>query len=216
MLVTTTGCEMTWTKWTQWIELPDTKPDNPQDSEVKQTKDDATPAEGESGQRKGEYALRPAYQRASLVAGYLLIGVVVASALLGCRSRIIRRIYILPPANASRAVALPLNAAIRQGKPSKDTRVVIQCAPHSDSRGKVILMRDCSLGKGAMESELTLSVKDTRGFYWFALEDATVDGHKLPVGDVREAMFKKFYGEKKGKKMRSEEKWMEGLLSKKS
>ncbi|KAI0941436.1 hypothetical protein AcW1_003333 [Taiwanofungus camphoratus] len=212
LVVTAASCELVWNHWTHWEETPIDN-SSAQPSELTNGK----APERSASQSTGQYVLRPWWQRGPFAFGQLFLGLALAGVLLGSRSRIVRRLYILPPASGSTSVPAPTKTAqsassiAKPGRGKSDERrLVIQCVHHFRTQGKVLPMRDCILDKGQNETELTLRANDIKGHFWFGLNNATINGQKLPLWKVRDEIFTSWYGEERGKRVRAEEKWKNG------
>lgn len=210
IITTVTACELTWNHWTQWEALPD-EPESG-DSAAK-----PTAQEKDAKEKKGHYVLRSWWQRVPFAGGQLFLGIALAALILGSRSRIVRRLYILPPASPSSSTSqTAVRAPILSAAPSGNGRIVLQGVDHWRTQGKVFPKTECTLERGKDESELILWINNVRGHHWFGMQDATINGKKLPVWQSREEIFKAWYGEEKGKKMSVEERWKSGPVLKSS
>ncbi|KAH9922581.1 hypothetical protein B0H21DRAFT_701452 [Amylocystis lapponica] len=179
LVVTAAACELTWSHWTVW-------------------------EDGDGKEAAGRYVARPWYIRGGFALGQLFLGVAVASLLLGGRSRLVRRLWILPP--------LPAPALDQTGKDAR--RLRIQSMHHFRRQGKEYPLRHCMLKRGVDEKEMLIHVADVRGRFWVGLEGASINGEKLPVWKARDAIYTSWYGEEKGRKLRAEEKWKSGPVLK--
>ncbi|OCH93525.1 hypothetical protein OBBRIDRAFT_771540 [Obba rivulosa] len=204
LITTASAVELTWHYWTE--EVPDTT----------SSSSDAKSPEGEAVQTKGlRYELRPVWQRAVFAGGQLFLGIALASLLLGTRSRIVRKVMILPPTSPAptassaqqlKAFATPSAGAAKQKSHAADgRRVFIQSVSHLQPQGIVRPFRDCKLVRGKGEDEMALEVTGLKGQFVMGLEGAVVNGEAMPLWKAREAMWKGWYGEKKGRQLVLEE-----------
>lgn len=137
----------------------------------------------------GHYVLRPWWQRGMFAASSLVLGVGLAGVLLGFRSRIVRRMFIIPDPAAKPAA-------------SGDKRLlVIQSPLHSRHTGAVYPLQRTRLVHSSDPTEMMIALKDTRGHYSIPLARAEVGGEKLSLWDSKKALFTTWYGEHKGAHM---------------
>lgn len=130
------------------------------------------------------YVPRPWWQRGFFVATNLVAGIGIAAVLLGARSRMVRRMYIIPnPASRSK----------------KDRLLVIQSPLHPRNHGAVYPLGRTRLFNSADPSEVMIGLKDARGHYSVVVDGAEVGGEKVASAwDARKALFTIWYGERKG------------------
>ena len=130
------------------------------------------------------YVPRPWWQRGFFVATNLVAGIGIAAVLLGARSRMVRRMYIIPnPASRSK----------------KDRLLVIQSPLHPRNHGAVYPLGRTRLFNSTDPSEVMIGLKDARGHYSVVVDGAEVGGKNVvSVWDARKALFAMWYGEKKG------------------
>lgn len=133
----------------------------------------------------GHYVLRPWWQRGFFALTTFATGIVLGAVLLGGRSRIVRRMFILPSPSKSNA----------------DRQVVLQSALHTKSQGVVLPLRRTKLVQSPYQGEMMIGLKDGRGHYSLGLEKAEVYGERLSLWDSRKALFTEWYGERKGQQM---------------
>ncbi|TBU26737.1 hypothetical protein BD311DRAFT_666890 [Dichomitus squalens] len=185
LITVTTMCELSWNHWTIWEELPSKTPENVSSS--LETKDPS--------QASGHYVLRPWWQRGFFALTTFTTGIVLGAILLGGRSRIVRRMFIVPsPASASSSTTKP-------GTAVPGRQVVIQSALHTKNQGVVFPLKRTRLVQSPLKTEMMVGIKDGRGHYSLGLEGAEVNGTKASLWDARKALFTEWYGEKKGQQM---------------
>ncbi|TFK83279.1 hypothetical protein K466DRAFT_602991 [Polyporus arcularius HHB13444] len=169
LVMTAGACELTWNHWTT-LEEP------AQDAQPSET-----PADGSGPVAK--LVPRPWWQRGIFVATNLVAGIGIAAVLLGARSRMVRRMYIIP----------------NPGSHPGDRLLVIQSPLHPHNHGAVYPLHRTRLVNSPDPSETMIGLKDDRGHYSVILNGAEVGGQKMEsVWDARKALFTVWYGEKKG------------------
>lgn len=146
--------------------------------------------------------MRPLWQRLPIAGGQLFIGIVLATLIMGSRSRIVRRLYVVPGSSIS---PNPLVQAISP----KQRFLVLQSVHHFRGQGYVTPMQSCTLSKGRDDTEVNIAVKGVKGGFLVGLDGATVEGKKEPVWHSRETIFTAFHG-KEGKKMLAKHGWTSG------
>ncbi|CCM02994.1 uncharacterized protein FIBRA_05109 [Fibroporia radiculosa] len=203
LVVTFSACELTWNHWSRWEPLSEASK-SPSPATVATN---ASALDADTKETKGHYALRPWWQRAPFAGGQFFLGVAVGVLILVSRSRVIRKLYILPPSNQSGALPSQGSSAVVS---SHDRRVLIQSVHHFRNQGKLFPMQDCALERGHDDAEIILRINNVRGQHWFGLQNSTVNGQTLPVWQARDEIFKTWYGDEQGKKMRMEERWKSG------
>ncbi|RPD57431.1 hypothetical protein L226DRAFT_524956 [Lentinus tigrinus ALCF2SS1-7] len=172
LVVTAGACELTWNHWTT-LEEPQ-----------KSTDDTVTTGDGPEAAQK--YVPRPWWQRGFFVATNLAAGIGIAGVLLGARSRMVRRMYIIP------------NPASQSG----GRLLVIQSPLHPRNHGAVYPLHRTRLVNSPDPSETMIGLKDNRGHYSVMLKGAEVGGEKMAsVWDARKALFTTWYGEEKGSQL---------------
>ncbi|KAL1945328.1 hypothetical protein VTO73DRAFT_2179 [Trametes versicolor] len=185
LVVTASACELTLNHWTMWEELP---------------KDSATPTTLSSGEHPvrstdvvGHYVTRPLWQRSLFTLANFAGGVGLAAVLLGGRSRIVRKMFIVPSA-ASQATSATAGRL-------SDRLLVIQSPLHTKSQGVVMPLNRTRLIHSPEKTEMLIGLKDRRGHYSLGLQGAVVDGQKMSIWDARKSLFTTWYGEKRGMQM---------------
>lgn len=146
--------------------------------------------------------MRPIWQRIPIAAGQLFVGIALATLLLGSRSRIVRRLYVIPGSSISP------NPNIQPTFP-KQQFLIVQSVHHFRGQGYVAPLKSCHLEKGRDDTEVEMLMKGVTGRFWLGLEGATVEGKKEPVWNTRENIFTAFYG-KEGKKVLAKQSWTSG------
>ncbi|KAM5544938.1 hypothetical protein V8D89_001049 [Ganoderma adspersum] len=184
LVTVTTMCELSWNHWTKWEELPqqpsDSPSPSPNTSAPSKTSEPKDPA-----QVVGHYVLRPWWQRGFFALTTFTTGIVLGAVLLGGRSRIVRRMFVLPP----------------PPKSNVGRQVVIQSALHTKSQGIVLPLRRTKLVQSPDQTEMMIGLKDGRGHYSLGLEKAEIKGERMSLWDARKTMFTEWYGERKGQQM---------------
>ncbi|KAI0330440.1 hypothetical protein GY45DRAFT_1323782 [Cubamyces sp. BRFM 1775] len=180
LVVTASACELTFNHWTTWEELP-------KDASL-------PPTEGlnEPSERVGHYVPRPLWQRGLFTLANFAGGVGLAAVLLGGRSRIVRRMFIVPAAASAAGAA---------SKSASERVLVIQSPLHTKGQGAVMPLNRTRLLHSPNKTEMMIGLKDRRGHYALELQGAQVDGQKMSPWDARKALFNVWYGEKKGMQM---------------
>ncbi|KAI8978248.1 hypothetical protein BD414DRAFT_445445 [Trametes punicea] len=185
LVVTASACELTLNHWTTWEELP-------KDAAVTSTSSSSSSSAGpsnETGEVAGHYVPRPFWQRGLFTLANFAGGVGLAAVLLGGRSRIVRRMWIVPAA-ASATGAAATSASERL--------LVIQSPLHTKGQGAVMPLHRTRLLHTQDKTEMMIGLKDRRGHYSVGLQGAEVDGRKMSPWDARKALYTIWYGEKKG------------------
>lgn len=179
------ACELTLNHWTMWEELP---------------KDSATPTTLSSGEQPvrstdvvGHYVTRPLWQRSLFTLANFAGGVGLAAVLLGGRSRIVRKMFIVPSAASQ-------DTSATAGRLS-DRLLVIQSPLHTKAQGVVMPLNRTRLIHSPEKTEMLIGLKDRRGHYSLGLQGAVVDGQKMSIWDARKSLFTTWYGEKRGMQM---------------
>lgn len=180
----TTMCELSWNHWTKWEPLPQQPSESPSPSQ-NTSPPTKTSAPKDPAQVVGHYVLRPWWQRGFFALTTFTTGIVLGAVLLGGRSRIVRRMFILPPL----------------AKSNEGRQVVIQSALHTKSQGIVLPLKRTKLVQSPDQTEMMIGLKDGRGHYSLGLEKAEIKGERLSLWDARKAMFTEWYGERKGQQM---------------
>ncbi|KAI0629693.1 hypothetical protein C8Q77DRAFT_1220298 [Trametes polyzona] len=185
LVVTASACELTLNHWTMWEELPkDDAPSTP------------IPVAGEASsdpaQVVGHYVPRPLWQRGLFTIANFAGGVGLAAVLLGGRSRVVRRLFIVPTASSTSTAS---------GRPASERLLVIQSPLHTRAQGAVMPLRRTSLLHSPDKSEMLIGLMDRRGHYSLSLQNAEVNGQKMSMWDARKSLFTAWYGEKKGLEM---------------
>ena len=140
----------------------------------------------------GHYVLRPMWQRAAFTATNLVAGIGLAAVLLGGRSRIVRKMFIIPNTAASSSPS----------QRAADRLLVIQSPLHPRDHGVVYPLKRTGLVQSSDNAEMLVTLKDDRGHYSVGLQGALVGGEKrATVWDARKALFVGWYGEKRGTQM---------------
>ena len=121
------------------------------------------------------------------------MGVGLAGVLLGARSRVVRRMFIIPDPAAQRSAAA--------GDATASRLLVIQSPLHNKHHGAVFPLRRTRLMHSPHPYEMMIGLKDRRGHYSIPLERAEVGGQKLPLWDTKKTLFQTWYGEQKGAQM---------------
>jgi len=132
------------------------------------------PSDLGSSSSEHKSALRPLWQRLGVVTGEGLIGSYLAMMIIVGRSRIIRRLWILPPASVS---SMATDMSIR--KAGGDKHVFFQSIHHFDSQGQLYPYKSCKLDTATTQTqgrEMLLKVDGIRGFYSLSLEGAKING----------------------------------------
>ncbi|KAI0644964.1 hypothetical protein C8Q79DRAFT_912356 [Trametes meyenii] len=177
LVVTASACELTFNHWTMWEALPENSTSSP----VAPTSE--KPAD--PSQVVGHYVKRPLWQRSLFTLANFAGGIGLAAVLLGGRSRIVRRMFIVPGASSQPSERL----------------LVIQSPLHTRAQGAVMPLRRTRLLHSPEKSEMMIGLKDRRGHYSLELQGAEVDGQKMSIWDARKSLFTTWYGEKKGMQM---------------
>ncbi|KAI0657736.1 hypothetical protein C8Q70DRAFT_261530 [Cubamyces menziesii] len=180
LVVTASACELTFNHWTMWEELP-------KDASLPTTEGSNEPSE-----RVGHYVPRPLWQRGLFTLANFAGGVGLAAVLLGGRSRIVQRMFIVPVAASAAAAA---------SKTASERLLVIQSPLHTRGQGAVMPLSRTRLLRSPDKTEMMIGLKDRRGHYSLELQGAQVDGQKMSPWDARKALFTIWYGEKKGMQM---------------
>ncbi|OBZ69562.1 hypothetical protein A0H81_10113 [Grifola frondosa] len=177
-----------WGRWTYFVSLI------PQDESPsgKGTSADDT------SQVMGHYELRPLWQRGSFAIGQLVLGLSIAVLLMGGRSRIVHKMYILPPAAPAKPTASLRSEELATRADAR--RLVVRSPYHFDTQGRVFPLRDVTLSMGKNDTDMSLQAKNIRGEFWLGLQSATVEGKKLSLRDAKERLFTIWYGEKRAKR----------------
>ncbi|KAI1788347.1 hypothetical protein LXA43DRAFT_1097447 [Ganoderma leucocontextum] len=183
LVTVTTMCELSWNHWTKWEELPSQPSDSSSPSPPTKTSEPQDPS-----QVMGHYVLRPRWQRGFFALTTFTTGIVLGAILLGGRSRIVRRMFILPSPTAA-------------SKSNAGRQLVLQSALHTKSQGVVLPLRRTRLVQSPDQAEMMVGLKDGRGHYSLGLEKAEVRGEKMSLWDARKALFTEWYGERKGQQM---------------
>ena len=152
-----TMTELTWSKWTVRRDPVGTG---------------QTPDDGGAGEE--EFVLRPAWQRAGVCLVHLGTGLGLATLLFIGRSRVVRRLHILPAGSVS-------NAA--QGK-----QLFIQGQHNVGANGAIVPFKHAHLQPGRDDTEIILRVDGVRGHWWIGLTSARINGQKLHPKQVKEEM----------------------------
>ncbi|OSC98441.1 hypothetical protein PYCCODRAFT_1375154 [Trametes coccinea BRFM310] len=183
LVVTAAACELALNHWTTWEEL---------------SKDTTAPSQSlfssegsiHSTEPVGHYVKRPLWQRGLLTAANFAGGVGLAAVLLGGRSRVVRRLFIVPAAAAAVAGAAAKSASERL--------LVIQSPLHTKGQGVAMPIRRTRLVHSSDKTEMMIGLKDRRGHYSMTLQGAEIEGQKLSPWDARKTLYTIWYGEKKG------------------
>ncbi|PIL33800.1 hypothetical protein GSI_04425 [Ganoderma sinense ZZ0214-1] len=184
LVTVTTMCELSWNRWTKWEELsPQLSDSAPPSSNASFSL--ATSEPKDPSQVMGHYVLRPRWQRGFFAFTTFTTGIVLGAVLLGGRSRIVRRMFVLPAPQRS----------------NTGRQVVIQSALHTKSQGVVIPLKRTKLVQSPEPTEMMIGLKDGRGHYSLGLEKAEVNGERRTLWEARKLMFTEWYGEKKGQQM---------------
>ena len=185
------ACELTWNHWTGWEELPKNTPTD--DSEVSSRRPDGTSSStnasaspSSSSEVVGHYVLRPWWQRGLFTTTNLVAGIGLAAVLLGGRSRIVRKMFIVP------------DPAAGPKQRATERLLVIQSPLHPRNHGAVYPLQRTRLMHSADPHEMLVDLMDERGHYSVGLQRAAVAGQTLPPWEARKAMYKVWYGEKEG------------------
>lgn len=150
-----------------------------------------------------EYVLRPLWQRAAAAFAQFGLGAFVCVLLLNSRSRIVRRLYLLPSSAVTQTALSPkLPKSNRGGEV-----LVAQNVYHFRGQGNVFPFSQTQLARGFDQSEVAFEVPGVRGKYYLGLEDAKINGELQPLWQTREALFRLWYGAK-GKKEMSKFGWV--------
>ncbi|TFY60270.1 hypothetical protein EVJ58_g5268 [Rhodofomes roseus] len=206
LIATIGSIELVWKHWTYW------EP-HPREAEL-----DTGATSASAGERTGEYVLRPWYQRGIAVALQMGFGGFIGGLLLGTRQRDVRRMFLLPRTwpPAPKAAALPrpsrLPPAAASPEKTEERWLILQSLINMNFTGKGIAvpMNQCDLGKGRDDSELKIKVNGITTPFLVRLDgNSKVCGEKLSVGQARDEIFKWWYGEALGKKLRGSERWKE-------
>ncbi|KAI0827709.1 hypothetical protein BC628DRAFT_1317863 [Trametes gibbosa] len=182
LVVTASACELTLNYWTMWEELP-------QDSAT------SPPAPLDPKEAVGHYVQRPLWQRGLFALANLAGGVGLAAVLLGGRSRIVARMFIVPASPSTAATAATATTK------SPERLLVIQSPLHTRGQGAVMPLRRTRLLHSSDKTEMQIGLKDRPGHYSLGLQGAAVNGQRLSIWDARKALFTTWYGEKKGMQM---------------
>ncbi|KAI0669407.1 hypothetical protein C8Q78DRAFT_1080114 [Trametes maxima] len=177
LVVTASACELTFNHWTMWEALPE----NATSSAVSPTNEKPV----DPPQVVGHYVKRPLWQRGLFTLANFAGGIGLAAVLLGGRSRIVRRMFIVPGVSSQPSERL----------------LVIQSPLHTRAQGAVMPLRRTRLLHSPEKSEMMIGLKDRRGHYSVELQGAEVDGQKMSIWDARKSLFTTWYGEKKGMQM---------------
>ncbi|GJE94709.1 hypothetical protein PsYK624_108800 [Phanerochaete sordida] len=180
LAVTVAGADLIFNHWTERVDPP---ADAPPDA-------------------KPEFRLRPVWQRIALATGEYAIGAAIAYLLINMRSRLVRRLYVLPGTAVN--AAAPLAPKLRP----TDRALVVQNAMHWRGQGKVFPFSTTRLDAGSTDSELLLKVDGESGAWLMALQDAKVDGEEgSSMWDLKKKLYTTWYGEKKGLKELAKHGW---------
>ncbi|KAI0753353.1 hypothetical protein C8Q80DRAFT_1217523 [Daedaleopsis nitida] len=179
IFITATACELSWSHWTMWEELPQ-ESDSPSSS--------TSPPRSEA-EVVGHYVLRPWWQRGMFAASSLVMGVGLAGVLIGARSRVVRRMYIISNAASKRIVG------------DANRLLVIQSPLHLRQHGAVYPLHRTRLVNNPKLPEMMIGLKDERGHYSVPLEGAEVNGLKLSPWDAKMTLYKIWYGAEHGARM---------------
>ncbi|KAH9856715.1 hypothetical protein C2E23DRAFT_452923 [Lenzites betulinus] len=182
LVVTASACELTLNHWSMWEELPTDPTTSP-----------TTPVDPK--EVVGHYVPRPLWQRGLFTLANFAGGVGLAAVLLGGRSRIVRRMFIVPGPSPAAA------AAATQSAKSPERMLVIQSPLHTKGQGSVMPLRRTRLIHSPEKTEMLIGLKDRPGHYSLGLQGAAVDGRRLSIWDARKALFTTWYGERKGMQM---------------
>ncbi|KAI9061420.1 hypothetical protein FKP32DRAFT_1604855 [Trametes sanguinea] len=184
LVVTASACELTLNHWTTWEELPPdtTTPSPPSPS---------SEASAQSSEAVGHYVKRPVWQRGLFTVANFAGGVGLAAVLLGGRSRVVRRMFIIP---ATAATA----AAGAAAKSASERLLVIQSPLHTKGQGVAMPIRRTRLVHSSDKTEMMIGLKDRRGHYSMSLQGAEIEGQELSPWDARKTLYTIWYGEKRG------------------
>ena len=116
----------------------------------------------------------------------LVAGIGLAAVLLGGRSRIVRKMFIVP------------DPAAGPKQRASERLLVIQSPLHPRNHGAVYPLQRTRLMHSAHPHEMLVDLMDERGHYSVGLQRAAVAGQTLPPWEARKAMYKVWYGEKEG------------------
>lgn len=148
---------------------------------------------------KGEYVLRPIWQRTGAVVGQFGLGAFVCVLLLNSRARIIRRLYLIPSSDVAPTTLAPKLPKPKPSsrQPDRDQVLVAQNVYHFRGQGNVFPLSCCRLTKGYDPNEVALEVAGVRGKFYLGLDGVTInDEPQTSTWNTREALFKLFYGSK--------------------
>jgi hypothetical protein len=125
--------------------------------------------------------LRPLWQRLGVIAGEGLVGSCLAMMIIIGRTRIIRRLWVLP------SVPMTTDASIPKvgGGGNHNKHVFLQSVYHSNSQGQLYPYKSCklqdtNLAKTSAQAEMLLKVDGIRGYYSLPLEGAKINGQGQP------------------------------------
>ncbi|KAI0764411.1 hypothetical protein BD413DRAFT_615853 [Trametes elegans] len=192
LLMTASAGDLIWNHWTRWEPLPE-DPSNPTSKEKPTNPKEVL----------GQYNLRPLWQRSLATVANMTAGIGFAAMLLGGRSRVITRMFILPAATAtaSQATSSGTTAAAAGRRSASGRILIIQSPLHSRAQGVVTPLKNTTLLAGSDKNEMVLGVKGRRGQYFIGLVGAQVNGQPLSPWDARKSLFTTWYGPEKGTKM---------------
>ncbi|CAL1711773.1 unnamed protein product [Somion occarium] len=198
VIISVSAFELTLRHWTQ---LED--PSSPTE-DSKSTSESAPTAENEQSQQP-RYVLRPLWHRLPFACGHLAVGFFIANMLLTTRSRLVRRIYVIPPKIPQDT---PLPEAVRTVKtnfrnapsssstktspatsPPAKSLLVIQSAKHISSQGRVVPLNACSIVGGKENDAVRIKVPGIRGMFYVGLDSAKIEGESKGMKDVGDAMY---------------------------
>lgn len=177
LAVTVTGAELIFNHWTERVE-----PAAGGDADA-----------GSPDASAAEYRLRPVWQRAALASAQYAVGAFIAYLLVSMRSRLVRRLYVVPRAAVD--ASAPFAPKLQPG----DRALVMQNMWHWHGQGEVYPFSRARLEAGSQDSELVLRIGDKPGGYLMALPRAKVNGEEgSSIWDVKKKLYTSWYGEKRG------------------
>ncbi|KAH9940718.1 uncharacterized protein BXZ73DRAFT_98546 [Epithele typhae] len=174
VISSTLAAELIWSHWTTWEPLPADTPA----TDAPARRPDASSASSETTpDTLGHYVLRPWYQRAPFVALDVFCCCGIIAVLIGVRSRMVRKMFVLPPAQ-------------KEG----ERLVVVQSPLHWRQYGDVYPLSKTKLGNSPDKTEVTMTAEGLRGHYSIGLTGAQVDGKQGSLWDAKKALFATWYG----------------------
>ncbi|THH18670.1 hypothetical protein EW146_g2337 [Bondarzewia mesenterica] len=181
--LSSTMTELTWKNWSITADNAKTKQQSDADSET--------------GARK-ESMLRPAWQRAALSAFHLSVGAGLAAMIFVGRSRVIRRLHILPTNSPG----------VPGGK-----QLFFQGVHNWGATGTVLPLKNAHLFPGRDDTEVIFRLEGARGHWWIGLNGARINGEKVNAKRARDEMLVA-WGIKKGSEVQDgiEGRWTAGPI----